>query len=137
MSRVFADAFYFVALLNRADQYHVQATHAASQLHGEVVTTEWVLTEVADALAESASRRSVVPFIRDLAQDPGVRIVRAANGWFERGLRLYEQRPDKDWPLTDCISFAVMAEEELTDVLTGDHHFEQAGFRVLLGSRTP
>ena len=113
MDRVFADAFYFVALLNRADQYHTQAATAASQLRGEIVTTEWVLAEVADALAESASRHSVAPFIRDLAQDPKVKIVRAASDWFERGLRLYEQRPDKDWPLTDCISFAVMLRRNL------------------------
>ena len=132
MNRVFADAFYFVALLSRADQYHAKATIAASQLQGEIVTTEWVLAEVADALAESASRRSVAPFIRDLAEDSKVKIVRAAGEWFERGLQLYEQRPDKDWPLTDCISFAVMTQENLTDALTGDHHFEQAGFRPLL-----
>ena len=132
MNRVFADAFYFVALLNRADQYHAKATAAAGQLHGEIVTTEWVLTEVADALADSASRRSVAPFVRDLARDPKVRIVPAGGDWFERGLQLYEQRPDKDWPLTDCISFAVMTEEKLTDALTGDHHFKQAGFKALL-----
>ena len=90
MTRVFADAFYFVALLNRADQYHAKATAAASQLRGEIVTTEWVLTEVADALADSASRRSVAPFVRDLAEDPKVRIVRAGDDWFERGLQLYE-----------------------------------------------
>lgn len=133
MSRVFADAFYFVALLNRADQYHAQAAAAAGELRGEIVTTEWVLAEVADALADSASRRSVVPFVRDLAQDPKVKIVRAGDDWFERGLQLYEQRPDKDWPLTDCISFAVMTAEKLTEALTGDHHFTQAGFRALLG----
>ncbi len=132
MNRVFADAFYFVALLNRADQYHARATTAASESRGEVVTTEWVLAEVADALADSASRRSVAPFIRDLAQDPKVRIVRAGGDWFERGLQLYEQRADKNWPLTDCISFAVMTEEKLTDALTGDHHFRQAGFKALL-----
>jgi uncharacterized protein len=132
MNRVFADAFYFVALLNRADQYHAKATAAANQLHGEIVTTEWVLTEVADALANSASRRCVAPFVHDLSQDPKVRIVRAGGEWFVRGLQLYEQRPDKDWSLTDCISFAVMTEEKLTDALTGDRHFTQAGFKVLL-----
>jgi uncharacterized protein len=132
MNRVFADAFYFVALLNRADQYHDKASVAASQLQGEIVTTEWVLAEVADALADSASRRSVASFIRDLAQDPKVRIVRAAGDWFERGLQLYEKRVDKDWPLTDCISFAVMTDEKLLDALTGDHHFTQAGFKALL-----
>jgi hypothetical protein len=41
-------------------------------------------------------------------------------------------RRDKDWPLTDCISFVVMADEEITDALTGDRHFEQAGFVALL-----
>ena len=131
MNRVFADAFYFVALLNRADQYHTKAAAAATQLRGEIVTTEWVLAEVADALADSASRRSVAPFLRDLAKDPKVTIVKAGSDWFERGLQLYEQRPDKDWPLTDCISFAVMT-EEVNDALTGDHHFAQAGFKALL-----
>ena len=132
MKRVFADAFYFVALLNRADQYHPRATAIAGQLREDIVTTEWVLMEVADALAESASRRFVAPFFRNLAEDPKVEIIPAAGDWFERGLKLYDQRPDKSWPLTDCISFAVMSEEKLTDALNGDHHFEQAGFKALL-----
>ena len=132
MSRVFADAFYFVALLNRADQFHAKATAAAQGLRGEVVTTEWVLMEVADALASSVSRRAVAPFVYDLLADPKVEIVRAEGGWFERGLQLYEQRPDKAWTLTDCISFVVMSEKHLNEALTGDHHFEQAGFSPLL-----
>ena len=132
MNRVFADAFYFVALLNRADQYHSRAAAAATQLRGEIITTQWVLAEVADALADSASRRSVAPFLRDLSKDPKVTVVQAGSDWFERGLQLYEQRPDKDWSLTDCISFAVMAEQKVTDALTGDKHFEQAGFTALL-----
>ncbi len=42
------------------------------------------------------------------------------------------RRLDKDWSLTDCISFAVMQERSLTEALTSDHHFEQAGFTALL-----
>jgi uncharacterized protein len=132
MSRVFADAFYFVALLNRADQFHEKAASASRELRDDILTTEWVLTEVADALAGSVNRLAVAAFIRDLSEDQNVTIVRASSDWFERGLRLYEQRPDKDWPLTDCISFAVMSEEKLTNALTGDHHFAQAGFKALL-----
>jgi len=48
------------------------------------------------------------------------------------GLELYARRPDKSWSLTDCISFVVMTDRGLTEALTGDHHFEQAGFRALL-----
>jgi len=47
----------------------------------------------------------------------------------ERGLKLYTERPDKDWSLTDCISFVVMEEHGIIEALTGDHHFEQAGFK--------
>lgn len=132
MNRVFADAFYFVALLNRADQYQAKAAAMAHELRDDIVTTEWALLEVADALADPASRHFVAPFIREFAKDSKVKIVPAASGWFERGLQLYEQRPDKDWPLTDCISFVVMTEEKLSEALTGDHHFEQAGFKALL-----
>ncbi len=48
------------------------------------------------------------------------------------GFDPYESRPDKDWSLTDCTSFIVMNEFNISNALTGDHHFEQAGFRALL-----
>lgn len=132
MKAVFADAFYFVGLLNREDQHHARAVAAADRLHGELVTTEWILAEFADALAESASRRFVLKFIRDLDNDSKVRIIRASPELFRRGLELYDQRPDKEWSLTDCISFVVMKDEGVTDALTGDKQFEQASFKALL-----
>jgi hypothetical protein len=49
-----------------------------------------------------------------------------------KGVQLYAQRPDKEWSLTDCISFVVMTQEGIFDALTGDRHFEQAGFVALL-----
>jgi predicted nucleic acid-binding protein len=88
--------------------------------------------EMADALAQSSCRHSVSPFIHDLVLDPKVRIIHASQDLFERGLQLYDQRQDKGWTLTDCISFVLMADEKMTDALTGDRHFEQAGFKALL-----
>ena len=49
----------------------------------------------------------------------------------QAGFDLYESRLDKDWSLTDCVSFAVMTQRGLTEALTADHHFEQAGFRAM------
>ncbi len=132
MKTVFADAFYFVGLLNRADQHHARVVAAARQLRDDLLTTEWVLAEFADALAESASRRLVAQFVRDLEQDPKVKIIRASTDLFRRGVQLYDDRPDKDWSLTDCISFVVMSDEGIREALTGDQHFEQAGFTALL-----
>jgi hypothetical protein len=50
----------------------------------------------------------------------------------DAGLGLYGRRLDKEWSLADCIAFVVMKDEGITDALTTDRHFEQAGFKVLL-----
>ena len=64
--------------------------------------------------------------------DPEVRIIAVSGELYNKGWNLYAARMDKGWSLTDCISFVVMSDKSLTDALTGDHHFEQAGFNILL-----
>ncbi|MFO1096117.1 MAG: hypothetical protein U0992_22845 [Planctomycetaceae bacterium] len=59
-------------------------------------------------------------------------VVPASTSLFTRAIELYRSRSDKDWGLTDCTSFVVMHDHGLTDALTSDEHFKQAGFRVLL-----
>jgi len=78
----------------------------------------------------STNRAAFVDLFRLLTTHPAVEIV-SGDEWLRRGLHLFERRRDKAWSLTDCISFAVMTDRGLTDALTGDHHFEQAGFRAL------
>ena len=57
-----------------------------------------------------------------------MRIVPASESLLQRGLDLYASRPDKEWSLTDCISFLIMGDENIKESLTGDHHFEQTSF---------
>jgi predicted nucleic acid-binding protein len=132
VTEFFADSFYFIALINPSDQHHAAAREASRQLAAPLVTTSWVLIEVADALAMQGMRRRVVTLVRRLETDPNVLVIPLDKGLFDRGFELYDRRPDKSWSLTDCISFVVMTERGLTDALTGDHHFEQAGFRTLM-----
>ena len=70
--------------------------------------------------------------LRDLGASPQVKIVPPDAALFDAGVQLYAGRADKDWPLTDCISFVVMTQERIVEALTGDRHFEQAGFTALL-----
>lgn len=136
MRLVFADTFYFLAVLNRGDPAHEEALafYGHEDLH--FLTTEWVLTEVADANAEPSRRPGFQKLFSLLGNDVAVQVVPATHDLFRRGLELYFDRPDKGWSLTDCVSFTVMTDEGLTEALTGDHHFEQAGFTALLRDKT-
>ena len=131
MSAFFADTFYFLALLNERDAAHTKAVHVEAT-SVPVVTTAWVLTEVGDALCAPENRPVFLNLLDLLHESPDARVIPPSSELFERGIGFYRQRPDKEWSLTDCISFVVMADEGLTEALTGDHHFEQAGFRALL-----
>jgi predicted nucleic acid-binding protein len=133
MSSVFTDTYYFLALLNPKDRGHSKAAAFTKTFTGRMITTGWVLTELADALASTSQGRAEFLSTReDLLADSDVRIISCEDALMEEGIRLYSQRADKQWSLTDCISFVVMGREGLTDALTGDHHFEQAGFTALL-----
>ena len=128
---VFADAFFYVAFINQLDEHHDEVMEWARSFDGDIVTTQWVLTEVADAFAESHIRRQIKAGFDSLVEDPATRVIEVSPEYFARGMKLYDERPDKAWSLTDCISLVVMADEGLTEALTRDHHFEQAGFTAV------
>lgn len=132
MNTLFADAFFYLAIINRSDAAHERAVKLSEVLTGPVVTTVWVLTEVGDALADPRCKKDFLTLLDTLRCDPEVTIIPPSQDLFEAGLDLYAERLDKAWSLTDCISFAVMKEMGIQEALTGDHHFEQAGFRAIL-----
>ena len=94
-------------------------------------TTDYILLEVGNSLIRGSDRGLFVEFFVGCA-DPRTEVVPAAAEWLNAGVDLFTARADQTWSLTDCISFSVMNRRQLTDALTADHHFEQAGFRALL-----
>ncbi len=132
MTRAFADTFYFLAILNRRDPAHEKALRFYGEPSLHFATTEWILVEVGDAMTEPAAKSNFKKLFEVVENDGHVKIIPANHDIFQRGLRLYFERPDKTWSLTDRISFTVMNDEGLTDALTGDRHFKQAGFNILL-----
>ena len=132
MKSVFADTFYFLALLNERDSAHKRAVAASRRPGLTLVTTELVLLELADALCKPPQRDEVPTLWKVVETDPAFQLVRATSELIQRGRNLYRERADKEWPLTDCISFLVMQDHGLSEALTADHHSEQAGFKALL-----
>lgn len=132
---VFLDTAYANALINTRDQWHESAVVWQERLAKEMrplLSTEFVLVEIADGLATVRFRKHAVQMINLLKKNPFVEIVPLSSELFNEALELYKKRMDKGWGLTDCTSFIVMQHYEVIDVLTTDEHFQQAGFRALL-----
>lgn len=132
MRAVFADTFYFLALLNRRDAAHALAIHATRTPGRTFVTTEAVLTELGDALNGPDQRGEFVAVADMVRKAAGWEVVPSSPALFKSALDLFRRHRDKEWQMTDCISFAIMRQRHLREALTGDAHFEQAGFKALL-----
>jgi predicted nucleic acid-binding protein len=137
LDRFFLDTAYVIALLNSHDSYHEKAAKLLSQIHNaqEVWTTEAVLTEIGNSLSCS-NRSAAVAFINSCYVTLNVKVVTVDRILFRRAVEFYHSRKDKEWGLTDCISFIIMEDYGLTEALTTDEHFQQAGFRVVLLEET-
>jgi len=129
---VFADAAYFIALPNSADNFHARALELARRPPGPLLTTYWILVEVGDAFSQPAHRAKFARLLELLASTPDIEVLPPTVEQFQVGSAFHASRPDKRWSVTDCITFSVMTERGLVDALTTDYHFEQAGFRALM-----
>jgi len=132
MTRVSADTSFYVAMLNEDDAFHAKADQFARGFGGETITTEYVLVELGNWLSPAATRQDFPRLVAELFADPQTIVVPSERSLLSEGIRLYARRPDKDWSVTDCISFVVMSRFGLRDALAADHHFEQARFNALL-----
>jgi len=137
---VFLDTAYAIALASATDEFHLQALALAEELEpsGTRLLTAWaVLLEIGNALSKVQYRHAAIQLLCSLRTDPSVEIIPHSDQLFDQALKLYSERPDKEWGLTDCVSFVVMQARGITDALTTDEHFPQAGFRALLREATP
>lgn len=106
-----ADTFHFLALLKASDPCHDRALKLHRVRWRRMITTDFVLLQVGDACSQWENHGDFLALLEASSRDERVEIVRLSPELFDRGVGLYRRRPDKDWPLTDCISFVVMQEE--------------------------
>ncbi|AFY72312.1 putative nucleic acid-binding protein, contains PIN domain [Synechococcus sp. PCC 7502] len=135
MRVVFADTGYWVALLNPSDNLHKKAVQLSKTLHpAYIVTSEAVLIEVLNDFSKRGEyfRDLAIELTQNLRSNHNVRIVPQTSEQFEQGLRLYQQRKDKAWSYTDCVSFKIMEDMGISEALAYDKHFEQAGYKPLM-----
>lgn len=133
---LFVDTGFLIALANERDELHGRAGAWAlatmeQRLH-PLLLTEYVLTETVNNLSSRIHRARAIEIIDAVQSEPEYEYVPASPTLFASGLALYRQRTDKNWSLTDCISFSIMTERGVSHALAFDQHFKQAGFEPLL-----
>lgn len=110
---VFLDTSYAVAISVRADERHERAVELAIQIETEKVnifTTRAILLEIGNALSSKKHREAAVGLLEHLENDSSITIVSLTDELYRRAFTLFQDRPDKEWGLVDCVSFAVMQE---------------------------
>lgn len=121
-----------MAFAGPTDSFHARAVERSENWLGRIITTDYVRVQTGGMLSRPEDRPAFLNLVRDLKSDPAVQIVPASKSLFRAGFELFARRTDKDGSFVDSISFVVMNERKLTDALTTDHHFQQAGFNALL-----
>ena len=134
---ILVDSGFLLAFAQPSDALHLRAVAWAKVLAEPLLVSDYVLFEMVNNLSRRTDRLRAHRMVEMISGDPGYTLVPASPGLFAAGLHLHRERPDKEWSLTDCVSFHLMQERGLTRALAYDLHFEQAGFEALLRRDPP
>ncbi len=132
----FIDTSALYALIDRRDAHHeaVRAAVAAMlRSHGHLVTSDYVVTETLNLANARGGTHVALRILELLERTTGIHIEWIGALRFDETKAFFRKHADHGYSFTDCSSFVVMRELRLTNALTTDRHFHQAGFRVLVG----
>jgi predicted nucleic acid-binding protein len=135
MSAVFIDTSYFIALVNTSDAQHQSARDWAKRITENKMIchiTLPIVFEIADGFSKIARREIGMDLLEKITNADNFIIHPFSEITFKKAFQLWLSRKDKGWGLTDCYSFELMKEQNLSQVLTADKHFEQYGYPILL-----
>jgi len=137
MNKLFVDTSGWASLADVSEPFYQKAKEiyaVAMQNRQRLVTTNYILAELVALMTSPMRfhRPRIIEFINGIKESPFFDVIYITQDLDERAWELLSNRTDKKWSLVDCSSFIVMQENNITEALTTDHHFEQAGFVRLL-----
>jgi predicted nucleic acid-binding protein len=135
MNKVFIDSSAYIAINFNRDQFHKKAIETNKLLleeDFEYVTTNYVILESSTSLLMKVGHTAAVKFYEDVKKSELVEIIHVSESLEEQAFQLFKKYSDKEFSLTDCVSFVVMKSFKLKKAFTNDHHFEQMGFEALI-----
>jgi len=137
MSKLCVDTSGWGNLVDRSQPFHSLAAtlyRLARQQNHKIITTNYIMAELVALLTSPLrlTRPQIITFVESLRQSPYIEILHIDAETDTKAWQLLSSREDKNWSLVDCSSFVVMQQRNITEALTNDYHFEQAGFVRLL-----
>lgn len=132
MRRAFLDSSAIYALADRNDTDHESVLGIYRGRATEYLTHEVILLEAFSLIAKRLNKEAAIDWIGALKTSPRINITPPSPDLIERGWRRCARFADKEWDWIDCMSFEFMDANRLRDALSLDHHFAQAGFRLLV-----
>jgi predicted nucleic acid-binding protein len=139
VSRIFTDTSGWASFFIRTEPFHHRSVELLDELRKDrriAVTTKYVIAELIALLTSPLRipRPEQIGILDAISGATWVDVIHIDRERDRDGLHLFKAYPDKTWSLVDCCSFAVMRAHGMTDALTNDRHFEQAGLICLLKS---
>ena len=137
MKTIFVDTSALIAIGNKRDAFHFQAVRMREnlkQIKANFATTSGILLEFGNAFSPINLKPTAIRLIEAIIHSKKWNCVNIDNYLMQKGFELFKQMSDKSWGLVDCTSIIVVKSMSISEVFTTDHHFEQAGFKILLKS---
>ncbi|CAN2041713.1 Type II toxin-antitoxin system VapC family toxin [Candidatus Magnetomoraceae bacterium gMMP-15] len=135
MKSIFVDTSALIAIGNKRDAFHLQALKVKNELRKSqknIVITNAIILEFGNAFSILKLKSTAIKMIEAIRSSKKWKCVNIDDALIEQAFQKFKQMDDKEWGLVDCMSIVVAKDLEITDIFTTDHHFEQAGFSILL-----
>jgi predicted nucleic acid-binding protein len=133
VNKALLDTSYLLALELARDQHHKQAIRHWQRIAGskiQLVVTSFIFAEVVTFLNNRGHHQKAVELGNNLLHAVSVQFIHVDAALLFEGWSYFQRHADKDYSLTDCISFVLMKNSGIKTAFTFDRHFVQAGFQI-------
>jgi predicted nucleic acid-binding protein len=130
---VFVDTSGWAYLLDRSSELHQSVSAIYKQILSQqrsLITSNYIIAELVALLTSRSriSRQQIIKYIDTLKLAPQVEILNIGPDLDADSWAFLKTYADKKWSLVDASSFVIMKQHGMTEAITTDHHFTQAGF---------
>ena len=131
--RIFVDTSAWFALYDRRDDAHGNATrfwHELKRQPARLVTSDYIFSEAITLTRARGGHTAACRLGEFLQRSAVVELAEVTSPVRAQAWELFVRHADKDFSFTDCTSFVIMRELNMTNAFAFDEHFAQMGFTL-------